>query len=240
MDIAKIRKKAREKQEKEKGAGGGTPVDAGTDAPGGHVFHEGHVPETHEEIDDEASLSSSAGEKSGEVPPPLPGAEVTEGTSGGKEAPVAEDAALELLTFSLSNEEFAFRISEVEEIIRYQRITGVPTTPNYVRGITSLRGKIIPVIDLKSRLALKGPVKPEQEREEKEDKRILILSGPKGMIGATIDKVLGVVRFPASAVLDPPAHLTENELKHIEGVVILEKRFISIIRSDDALEIELT
>ena len=72
------------------------------------------------------------------------------------------------------------------------------------------------------------------------NRKILILSGPKGLIGATIDKVLGVVRFPGGSVLDPPAHLSEEELKYLEGVVISEKRFISIIRSYDALDIEFT
>lgn len=240
MDIAKIRKKAREKEEKGKSAEGGTPAEAGPSTRGEHFSHEGPVPEVHEEVDDEVSLPPAAGEKRGEVFQPSGGGEGTEGPSGMKEVPEAEDAVLELLTFSLSSEEFAFRVSEVEEIIRYQRITGVPTMPDYVRGITSLRGKVIPVMDLKSRLALKGSVEPQHERGAKEDMRILILSGPKGMIGATIDKVLGVVRFPSGTILDPPAHLTENELKYIEGVVILEKRFISIIRSDDALDIEFT
>ena len=61
---------------------------------------------------------------------------------------------VELLTFSLSNEEYAFRVSDVEEVLRMQKITMVPTMPDYVLGITSLRGKIIPVIDLKTRLSL--------------------------------------------------------------------------------------
>ncbi len=238
MDIAKIRKKAREKEESGKNVEGGTPKEVRPETGGKHVAHEGPLPEVHGGPDDEASLPPGSGEKRDEVPLPSRGGEGTGGPSEKKEAPEVEEAALELLTFSLSGEEFAFRVSEVEEIIRFQRITGVPTMPDYVRGITSLRGKVIPVINLRTRLALKGPVEPQQERGEREDRRILILSGPKGMIGATIDRVLGVVRFPAATILDPPAHLTENELKYIEGVVILEKRFISIIRSDDALDIE--
>jgi purine-binding chemotaxis protein CheW len=240
MDIAKIRKKAREKEEKRKSAEGGTPAEVAPDTRGAHVSYERPVPEVHGEMDDEVALPPGVGEKRGEVLPPSRGGKGREGPSGTEEEPEAEDAVLELLTFSLSSEEFAFRVSEVEEIIRFHRITWVPTMPQYVRGITSLRGKIIPVIDLKTRLALKGSVELQQERGEKEGGRILILSGPKGMIGVTIDKVLGVVRFPSGIILDPPAHLTDNELKYIEGVVTLEKRFISIIRSDNALDIEFT
>jgi len=67
--------------------------------------------------------------------------------------------------------------------------------------------------------------------------KILILSGPRGLIGADIDKILGVLRFPGGRVLDPPAHLSEEEIAFIEGVVILEKRFISIFRSEEILDI---
>ena len=130
----------------------------------------------------------------------------------------------------------------------------VPTMPDYVLGITSLRGKIIPVIDLKTRLNLQekslstnspgaGPAaspadNPETGKQSGMEKKILIISGPKGMIGATIDKVMGVVRLPLSGMLQPPGHLDEKELKFIEGVVVLEKRFISIIHSDAAMDIE--
>ena len=161
---------------------------------------------------------------------------------------------VELLTFSLSNEEYAFRVSDVEEVLRVQEITMVPTMPDYVLGITSLRGKIIPVIDLKTRLGLQekslstnspaarpadNPAdNPETVKISGMEKKIMIISGPKGMIGATIDKVMGVVRLPLSGMLQPPGHLDEKELKFIEGIVVIEKRFISIIHSDAAMDIE--
>lgn len=150
---------------------------------------------------------------------------------------------VELLTFSLSNEEYAFRVPEVEEVIRSQLIAFVPTMPGYVLGITSLRGKIIPVIDLKTRLNLQGKSlnadSPEAEMKNRQEKKILIIDGPKGLLGATIDKVIGVVRLPSSEILQPPGHLDENGLKFIEGIVVLKKRFISIIHSDAAMDIEI-
>ena len=151
-----------------------------------------------------------------------------------------------MLTFSLFQEEYAFRVPEVEEIIRLQNITRVPSTPDYVRGITSLRGKIIPVIDLKTRLNLQDKSlsenrpsdSPETQTTKKEEKKILVIEGKKGLIGAIIDKVIGVVRLPLNQMLQPPGHLNENELKFIEGIVVLEKRFISIIHSGVAMDIE--
>ena len=142
------------------------------------------------------------------------------------------DEIIEILTFSLLKEEFAFRISELEEIRRYQRITMVPNMPNYVLGITSLRGKVIPVIDLKTKLSL-----TDRASDSDHKGKILIIKGPMGPIGAAVDKVLGVVRIARTDILPPPSHLAETELKFIEGVAVIDKRFISIMRMEEAIKI---
>jgi len=110
-------------------------------------------------------------------------------------------------------------------------------------GITSLRGKIIPVIDLKARLNL-GKLSQDatdgtRAGQERTAGKILIIAGPEGFIGAVIDRVVGVVRVSRREVLEPPAHLTEAEKKFIEGIVILDKRFISVVRSGDTMDIEI-
>jgi purine-binding chemotaxis protein CheW len=139
---------------------------------------------------------------------------------------------IEILTFSLLKEEYAFRISQLEEIRRYQRITLVPRMPNYVLGITSLRGKVIPVIDLKTKLSLKDKPTGIDQRG-----KILIIKGPKGPIGVSVDKVIGVIRIAKSEILPPPSHLTEKEIKFIEGIAVVDKRFISIIHMEDTINI---
>ncbi len=143
------------------------------------------------------------------------------------------DEIIEILTFSLMNEEFAFKITKLDEILKYQRITNVPKMPKYVLGITSLRGKIIPVISLKVRLSIVD----EQENDEKKSK-ILILKGPKGPIGAIVDKVNGVIRMPKSELLPPPTHLSEAEAKYIEGVAVIDTRFISILNTEEVISIK--
>jgi len=249
MDIAKIRKKAKEREEgkaqaaeQRKAPPGAVPEELGAVEEEPRLEHEPAPHPAGAEGSPQEYEAPGVSDTRGveETTPPPPAKEAVARDFSGGEEPV-EESLLELLTFSLSSEEFAFRVPEVEEIIRYQRITKVPTMPAYVRGITSLRGKVIPVIDLKARLAMKdsGEI-AEDDGEMDGNMKILILAGPKGLIGATIDKVLGVVRFPGGSVLDPPAHLSEEELKYLEGVVISEKRFISIIRSYDALDIEFT
>ncbi|MEW6107890.1 MAG: chemotaxis protein CheW [Nitrospirota bacterium] len=235
MDIAKIRKKAQSRQsesrKEEKPAD--RPVEKEKEEKGKET--DNRIPEPV--IQEESVVGKP---DSGDKEPDFSDNIV-------KETGEDDEDIVELLTFSLLKEEFAFRVAEVEEIIKYQRITNVPTMPDYVLGITSLRGKIIPVIDLITRLGLRSKsqgrsINPDltvgSGNEKDEDKKILIVSGPEGFIGATIDRVIGVVRSPQNKILDPPAHLTEAELKFIEGVIISEKRFISIIRSQDAVKIE--
>lgn len=139
---------------------------------------------------------------------------------------------IEMLVFSLLKEEFAFRVSQIEEIRRRQRITMVPKMPNYVLGVTSLRGKVIPVIDLKTKLSLE-----DRPSDIDQSGKMLIIKGPKGLIGAAIDRVIGVVRIAKTEVLPPPSHLTEVELKFIEGIAVIDKRFISIINMEEAINI---
>lgn len=139
---------------------------------------------------------------------------------------------IEILTFSLLKEEFAFRVSQLEEILRPQKITMVPKMPDYIMGITSLRGKIIPVVDLKTKLSLTDKPSDVNHRG-----KILIIKGPKGPIGAAVDKVIGVVRIAKSEIVPPPSHLTEAEHKFIEGVTMVDKRFISIIQMEEAVKI---
>jgi purine-binding chemotaxis protein CheW len=140
---------------------------------------------------------------------------------------------VEILTFSLLKEEYAFGISQLHEILRHQWITEVPNVPDYILGITSLRGKVIPVIDLKLKLSLTD--KPSYERKGK----ILILKDPRGPIGVTVDKVIGVVRTSKSEILPPPSHLSETQLKFINGIAVVDKRFVSIINMEEAVALHL-
>jgi len=232
MDIAKIRKKALSEDAEKK------PVKKPEAAPAEEQQREAGKEQAVAE-EHEAPREETPSEAPEETADDLVDEDITEEHA---------EEMVELLTFSLSDEEYAFRVPEVEEILRFQNIARVPTMPDYVLGITSLRGKIIPVIDLKTRLNLQGEsLSPNSSGEGLEtgktqrlEKKILIIEGPKGLIGATIDNVMGVVRLPRSEMLQPPGHLDENELKFIEGIVILNKRFISIIQSAAVMDIEVT
>ncbi|HAM50035.1 MAG TPA: hypothetical protein DCP92_04835 [Nitrospiraceae bacterium] len=203
MDIAKIRKK-------------GGDIAAAGQQPGAPVS----APATEPEQKAQETLE-----------PPEGGKETAQERIVTKAEDDAKDTTMELLTFALAQEEYAFRIDDVEEIIKPQRITRIPRHEPFLVGITSLRGKIIPVIDLKKRLSLDGETVTDKKR------RILILKGPRGTIGAFIDRVVGVIRPRSSKIGDPPPHLLETEMRFIEGVVLVDGRFLSIINTEEALDI---
>lgn len=222
MDIARIRKKLKKRLEtpdKQKIEEEKLVLEAGSDSQTQEVPK---VADTESDISQSEIRSEEAIEKVEEAcKTGLPEAGIEEET-------VQEET--EILTFKIANEEYAVRIIELQEVLKEQNITAVPRAPSYLRGITSLRGKILPVIDLKARLGLTG--------ENGGRQKIIILSGKKEPLGALVDAVLGVFRFPASEILPPPSTLTEEEKNFIEGVVKINNKFIPILKVDEILKME--
>lgn len=224
MDIAKIRKKLKE-----------TKPDGQEDT-SEHQTQEGSEEkreEREEKISEKHTLDAKTRDSEKAETRDEKGEEKQVEESEVKRKEVEEAKAnevIEILTFSLLKEEFAFKISQLAEIVRPQKITVVPQLPKYVLGVTSLRGKVIPVLDLKIKLSLTDKTSESIGKE-----KILIIKGLKGPIGATIDKVIGVVRVKRSEVVPPPSHLTEAELKFIEGIAVVDKRFISIVNMEEAV-----
>jgi purine-binding chemotaxis protein CheW len=251
MDIAKIRKKAKEKEMRRSAVQKSEEAAEERGTPGLPSFPEeerdtasGETEEAEKWTDEEAQDRKLPFFKTAEtgVDAAMASEAAEEPDEGERLSSKEAGNIIELLTFSLAGKEFAFMVSDVEEIIHYQGITFVPLLPDYVSGIMSLRGKIIPVVHLKARFALgqnphRSSPNADPETNDRNEK-ILILSGPKGLIGAIIDKIREVVRFREDSVLAPPAHLTEEERRFIAGVVILEKRFISIVRFEEAMNID--
>jgi purine-binding chemotaxis protein CheW len=145
-----------------------------------------------------------------------------------QEEPVKE---IELIAFRISNEEYAVRLLEMQEIINYRKLTPVPRSPVYLRGVTFLRGKVLPVIDLKERLELRGG--------GDEEKKIIVLATSKNEpVGAIVSSFIRVLRFPEREILQPPPTLSEKEKKFIMGVVRMGDRFISVLNVDELVKVE--
>ncbi len=132
---------------------------------------------------------------------------------------------LQLVTFSIGDEEFGVDILKVQEIIRTMEITKVPRAPEFVEGVINLRGKVIPIIDLRRRFGL-------SPRSHDKDTRIIVIEINKMIVGFVVDSVSEVLRIPASTVEPPPPVVAGLESDYISGVGKLEDRLLILLDLD--------
>lgn len=119
--------------------------------------------------------------------------------------------ASKFLTFVLAGETYGVRILEVREIIALQPITAVPNAPGYVRGVINLRGKIVPVVDLRAKF---GMLSVEPTRES----CIVVMDVREGEMGVLVDKVAEVLSIRDEEVEPLPSFGVETNTDFILGV----------------------
>jgi purine-binding chemotaxis protein CheW len=129
---------------------------------------------------------------------------------------------LQLVTFSIGDEEFGVDILKVQEIIRTMDITKVPRAPEFVEGVINLRGKVIPIIDLRKRFGITA-------REHDKHTRIIVIEINSMIVGFVVDSVSEVLRIPAGTVEPPPPVVSGLESEYISGVGKLEDRLLILL-----------
>ncbi|MEF3697216.1 chemotaxis protein CheW [Desulfolutivibrio sp.] len=140
-----------------------------------------------------------------------------------------QDAELmQLVTFSIGEEEFGVDILKVQEIIRMMEITKVPRAPDFVEGVINLRGKVIPIIDLRKRFGL-------STREHDKHTRIIVIEINNMIVGFVVDSVSEVLRIPSNTVEPPPPVVSGLESEYISGVGKLEDRLLILLDLDRLL-----
>ncbi len=138
------------------------------------------------------------------------------------------DEILQLVTFKLGSEEYAVDILNVQEINRMVEFTQVPNSPNYLEGIINLRGKVIPVVNLRKKLEL-------ADKDNDENSRIIILDIEWITMGIVVDSVSEVLRVPIQKV-EPTPQLSPNiNIEYIKGITQLENRIIILLNMDKLL-----
>ncbi len=146
-----------------------------------------------------------------------------------KEGQKKQDAELlQLVTFSIGEEEFGVDILKVQEIIRTMEITKVPRAPDFVEGVINLRGKVIPIIDLRRRFGL-------ESRGHDKHTRIIVIEINNMIVGFVVDSVSEVLRIPANTVEPPPPVVAGLESEYISGVGKLEDRLLILLDLDRLL-----
>lgn len=135
---------------------------------------------------------------------------------------------LQLVSFKIGNEEFGVDILNVQEINKMVEITKVPNCPEFIEGIINLRGRVIPIIDLRTRLRL-----PKIEHDK--DTRIIVVEIAGKIIGFIVDSVQEVLRVPVSITEAPPEIVTGINSEFIKSVGKLEDRLLILIDMEKIL-----
>ena len=142
-----------------------------------------------------------------------------------------DDQLLQLVTFSIGEEEFGVNILKVQEIIRTMEITKVLRAPDFVEGVINLRGKVIPIIDLRRRFGL-------APRGHDKNTRIIVIEINNIIVGFVVDAVSEVLRIPASTVEPPPPVVAGVESDYVSGVGKLQDRLLIMLDLDRLLSSE--
>lgn len=138
------------------------------------------------------------------------------------DAATGSETQLQLVTFGLGEEEFGVDILAVHEINRMMELTRVPQSPPEVEGVVNLRGRIIPVIDLRTRFGMPAADRTEQSR-------IVVVEVKKRVIGFLVDRVNEVLRIPSSIVDTGAQASTSISADFIAGVGKLEDRLLILL-----------
>ena len=149
-----------------------------------------------------------------------------------REQRAAAEATEHLATFVLDREEYGVDVRQVQEIRRVSEITSVPRAPEFVRGVINLRGRILPVLDLKRKLGL-------GEVEIQRASRIVVVRVQDRVLGLLVDGASQVLKVPVSRIEPPPDEVVERGGDYIRAVAKLEDRLIILIELERVLTHEL-
>lgn len=136
--------------------------------------------------------------------------------------PAEKNGEEQLVVFKLMDQHYGVNISSVCEIIRMERVTRIPRTPDFVEGVIKLRGKSIPVIDLRKRFGLDGA-------EDVSSCKIMVVEIDGMTVGLVVDEVTEVKRIPVESIEPPPPAASGIDAAFLQGIVLLEEDMIILL-----------
>ena len=136
------------------------------------------------------------------------------------------------LAFHLADEEYALDIEQISEIIKAREITEIPRSPEFVLGIISLRGVVVPVFDLRCRLNLGAA-------EITAESRIVVCRSGDATVGLLVDKINQVVNLDNDEVEPPPGVLSGLDREMVFGIGRYQDRMVILLQLNHVLDVEL-
>lgn len=135
---------------------------------------------------------------------------------------------LHVVVFELRDEVYAVQVTRIQEIVRLQPITPIPRAPDYVQGMTNLRGQVIPVIDLVKRFGL-------GEVQQTKATRIIVAELPGQMVGMMVDNVISVAQLPKDSIEPPPSVVLSVDSQFIQALTQYRERLLILLNLDKVL-----
>ena len=142
------------------------------------------------------------------------------------------DQVLQLVTFRLGNEEFGIDIKKVQEINRMIDITKIPNAPDHVEGVVNLRGKIVPIVSLRTKLNF-------EEVERDKSTRIMVVEIDGCVLGFIVDSVSEVLRIQDPKIEPTPSITGGNDTTYIQGVINLADRILILLDLENLFQGDL-
>jgi len=140
----------------------------------------------------------------------------------GHESAVDLAEETQLVSFRLGSEEYGVNIMQVQEIIKLTDITQVPKAPAFVEGIIDLRGRVLPIVDLRERFGM-------EQREDTDATRIVVVNIDDMTVGLIVDSVSEVLRIPNRSIEPPPPIIAGIESRFLQGIGRVNKRLLILL-----------
>lgn len=134
---------------------------------------------------------------------------------------------IQLVTFRLAGQDFAFNIFQVERILRYEQPARLPKSPDFLEGMLRYQDGAVPLIDLRKRLGVAAP--------QEEGTRIVVLEWDGTRLGAVVDAVTEVLQVPAASISSPPPIVRGLAAEYITGIVVRDNRTIVVFNTGKLL-----
>lgn len=134
----------------------------------------------------------------------------------------------QLVVFRLDSETYGIDIFRVNEIIRLREITPIPQAEAHIRGLVNLRGKTIPVVDLRTRFGL-------YTAEASDQARIIVVDTDEGNVGVIVDEVREVITIDSASVEETPPLVSGISNDFVRGVANQDGHLVTLLDLDKAL-----
>lgn len=145
---------------------------------------------------------------------------------GGRPAPTAPEATVQLIVFQLGDEEYGIRIEQVKEVTITPEVVKMPKTPPFIKGIANLRGDIIAIVDLEERFQLRPAGRPVPDMSY-----TLAVEAPDYTLGLLVREVPRPLTLPVSLIEPAPEFVQDSgqKEKYLEGIAKLPSGGVIIV-----------